>query len=82
MSDTTTATRQACTDLMVASYRLVDDGQASKVAELFTEDGRFTIEGSTDVQGQASLEQMFTARQADTERRTLLCPCHLDAVPG
>ena len=77
MSADPSATQLACTELMAASYRIVDDGQAAAVTELFTEDGRFTVEGNIDVQGQASLSEMFAARQADTERRTLHCLSNL-----
>jgi len=46
MSSADIAARLACQDLMIQSYRLVDNGRASGATELFTEDGRFAIAGS------------------------------------
>ena len=62
---------------MIQSYRLVDDGQASGVTELFTEDGRFAIVGAMEVEGRESLAKFFAAREQDTRRRTRHCLTNL-----
>ena len=69
--------RLICEDLMIQSYRLVDEGRATRVTELFTEDGRFTIEGSIDAAGKDSLAELFSAREADKGRRTRHCLTNL-----
>ncbi len=69
--------RLACEDLMVESYRLVDEGHASSVAGLFTDDGRFTVTGAVDVAGKAALAEFFSAREADSSRQTRHCLSNL-----
>ena len=70
MSSADIAARLACEDLMIQSYRLVDDGRASGATELFTQDGRFAITNSVDIKGKESLSRFFSSREDDTERKT------------
>ena len=71
------ASQLRCQELMLTSYQLIDDGNASRVTELFTEDGRFTITGSVDVAGREALHELFLAREADTQRHTRHCLSNL-----
>ncbi len=77
MTPADTAARLACQDLMIRSYRLVDDGQASMATELFTTDGRFKVAGSVDIAGRGSLDEFFSTREADAERKTRHCLTNL-----
>jgi hypothetical protein len=77
MSSADIAARLACQDLMIQSYRLVDNGRASGATELFTEDGRFAIAGSVDINGKESLTRFFSTREDDTERKTRHCLTNL-----
>jgi len=63
--------RFACQDLMLASYQAVDEGNASIVAEMFTEDGLFVIEGNLKLQGRNHLLPFFKTREENRERVTL-----------
>lgn len=73
MSGAGVETRLTCEDLMIQSYRLVDEGHASQVTELFTQDGQFMIEGAIDASGSDALARLFAAREADKARRTRHC---------
>ncbi len=77
MSASDTTAQLACQERMVQSYRLIDDGHAGQVAELFTEDGRFTIAGAVDATGKEALSRLFAAREEDKERRTRHCLTNL-----
>ncbi len=77
MSVSDTTAHLACQQLMLQTYRLIDEGHASRVTELFTEDGRFTIAGTVDATGKDALSRMFAAREADKERRTRHCLTNL-----
>ena len=67
----------ACQNLLIESYRLVDEGHAGLVTELFTADGRFSIAGAADAAGKEALTRMFAAREADQARRTKHCLTNL-----
>ena len=69
--------RFACQDLMIESYRLVDEGNASDVTRLFTDDGEFLIEGIAAISGRESLSEFFQARKNDQTRQTKHCLTNL-----
>ena len=69
--------RFACQDLMIESYRLVDEGKASDVTRLFTDDGEFLIEGIAAISGRESLSGFFEARENDRTRQTKHCLTNL-----
>jgi 3-phenylpropionate/cinnamic acid dioxygenase small subunit len=71
----------ACQDLMIRSYRLVDEGHAGRVTELFTDDGRFAVGDSIEVSGKESLASFFAAREAEKERKTRHCLTNLSFSP-
>lgn len=77
MSGNNNDSRRTCEDLMIQSYRFVDEGHASQATELFSADGRFTITGGVEIAGTGSLAEFFAAREADKDRRTRHCLTNL-----
>lgn len=57
----------ACTDVITTFFRLVDDGQASKTLELFTDDAVMQV-GETRLTGEA-LQSAMRGREIDGVRR-------------
>ncbi len=58
---------RACERLVTAYCHHVDHGEASRVAELFTEDGVWTGPG-VRMEGREQLQKGFAAREAQRER--------------
>ena len=58
---------QACARLVSEYCHLVDHGQASKVADLFTDDG-FWSSPETTLNGRAEIEQGFARRERNRRR--------------
>jgi hypothetical protein len=57
----------ACTDVITTFFRLVDDGQAGKTMDLFTEDAVMQM-GETSLTG-AALQSAMRSRETDGVRR-------------
>jgi uncharacterized protein (TIGR02246 family) len=60
----------ACLELIASSFAWVDEGHATAVAELFTEDGVQAVNGAASV-GRQQIRAALANREADSERRTL-----------
>lgn len=63
------AIERSCERLVVAYSHLIDFGEASRVAELFTDDGVWESAEAT-MQGRAGIAEGFGRRQANTGRRS------------
>ena len=63
--------RFACQDLMIESYRLVDEGKASDVTRLFTDDGEFLIEGIAAISGRDDPLSLIVANGLDVDATQL-----------
>jgi hypothetical protein len=74
-SDVNLRARHACQDLIVRSFKLIDEGRASETRRLFLEDGVHTLNGEV-FQGKA-LTEFFKAREAMVERRTRHCVANI-----
>jgi uncharacterized protein (TIGR02246 family) len=61
---------RACERLMYQYARYVDSGQASAIADLFTEDGTWTGADGRGMNGQAEVRAAFSARQALVRRQS------------
>jgi len=59
---------RACERLVYDYARFVDTGEASRIADLFTEDGVWTGANGHSMNGRAELLASFSARQALTRR--------------
>jgi ketosteroid isomerase-like protein len=72
---------RACEKLVVAYTHYVDHGQASRIADLFTEDGRWTAPG-VEMCGREQLRAGFARREANQGRMSrhvctnFLCEVH------
>jgi uncharacterized protein (TIGR02246 family) len=64
------ADERACERLMYEYARVVDSGQASKMAELFTEDGTWTAGDGRVLEGREQIRAAFTARQHLARRQS------------
>jgi hypothetical protein len=64
------AARLACAELIVAGFGWADEGRATALADLFTEDGVHAI-GADAVVGRDQIRAVLAVREADTARRTL-----------
>jgi len=74
----------ACTAVLNAYADWIDEGHASRVVDLFTEDAVFEA-GPLTLSGRAQLVAAFTAREADATRRTrhlVLNPSYAGAEDG
>jgi ketosteroid isomerase-like protein len=68
MDDTETLViERACARLIADYCHLVDNGQAARVADHFTDDGVW-LSGEENLKGQAAIRSRFEQRQAMTER--------------
>jgi uncharacterized protein (TIGR02246 family) len=61
---------RACERLMYEYARLVDTGQASRMEELFTEDGTWTGADGMVLDGRRQIGAAFTARQSLARRQS------------
>jgi uncharacterized protein (TIGR02246 family) len=61
---------RACERLMYEYARLVDSGQASKMADLFTDDGTWTGGDGRSLDGRDDIRAAFTGRQALARRQS------------
>jgi uncharacterized protein (TIGR02246 family) len=59
---------RACERLMYDYARFVDSGEASRIADLFTDDGVWTGANGHSMNGRAELVSAFSGRQALTRR--------------
>ena len=78
------AAAAACEAVLNAYADWIDDGRASRVVELFTEDAVFEG-GPRTLSGRAQLDAAFAAREADATRRTrhlVLNPSYAGAADG
>jgi hypothetical protein len=66
-NDINTALREELGDLITAFGWYADHGEAIKIPDLFTEDGRISAPGM-DVEGLANLTELFEGRAKQTDR--------------
>lgn len=78
----TGSVNDACSQLMVAAYALMDHGRYEECAALFAEDATW-VRGGKPVEGRAAILDALNARRADSVSRHLIASVLIfDEGPG